>query len=331
MSTEFNRSFCCAVDDIKNLLFLGQRLSQPQDEVSKYLTGGFSEATRQSLSSWLAHHQDGDRPVAEAVVQEFNGVVQGPPIYGEQRFARVTLSNSASVLRTRFRAKRNWRDNDAPHFNQALIKDAYPVEIWRIWVSDIEALKNPEDEDAWKEAYEILWPVANRAAGGSDFSDTDIQEIASEAIQTIRRILIENQKPIESGKALISLTAWRSCWDARNKAQKRGSLKEVEGVEEVSKGEKDQTGYSSQARADDATILPDELLSRVEDVEFIRRSLARLDDRQRALLWAREIDEKSYEELQTQFNLSSDQVGVYLKRAREKLKLLFEEESEKPL
>ena len=330
MSTVLNRTFGFDVADIKNLPSLGEKLGKPQDEVSQFLKGRFSEATQQSLSSWLTQHQDGNHPVAEAVVQEFNGVIHGPLIYDKQRFDRVNLSNSARVLHTRFRAQREWQETDAQHFNQVLIKDTYPVEIWRIWLSDIDALKNPEDEEAWKEAYEVLWPVANRAARNSPFSETDIKEIALGAILEIRRALTENQKFIKSGRALIGMTARRSRWNTLTKLGKRDPLKNADGIEESPDQESDQEQHGNRGQEDDSAIAPDEFLKRMEDIEFVRRALARLDERQRTLLIAREIDKKSYEELQQQFNLSSSQVGVYLKRARERLKTFFEEERDKP-
>lgn len=332
MSAQIKRSFALAVADIKDLPSLSQKLGQPQDEFSQYLNGGFSEATHRSLSSWLAQRSDGDRPVSGVVVQEFNTVIQGPLIYNEKRFSSVSLSTSALDLYVRFRAQRNWNQDDAQHFNQVLIKDAYPSEIWRIWISDVEALKNHKDQAAWNEAYEILWSVANRAARkGLSLPEADIQAIAQGAIMAIQKILLESLKPIESGRALIGLTAQRSRWDARDLIRKKISRKEVELDRPTSK---DSTGNKRRTVCPVPTDLgdvPSEHMCREDDVEILRRAIARLDERQRALLQAREIDGRSYEELQQQFNLSSDQVGVYLKRAREKLKAFFEEEREKPL
>jgi len=95
------------------------RLRQGDDPVSAYLFGGFSAASRQLIVEF-----DKSGPVSEqlrqALIDEFNKVVEGPCIYDQERFADVDLSGYALKL-----AQCPAKMRDTARCNRRLLDEVY--------------------------------------------------------------------------------------------------------------------------------------------------------------------------------------------------------------
>jgi hypothetical protein len=110
-----------AIGDFKDLPSLTAKLKQHPDPVSEFLWGRFSEASRQVLL------QNADKEVLEALlVASLNSIIRSEPIYQEQRFAGVPLSDQTKSLLDLGLAKQH-----LPWLNRSLLEDAYPLEIVR--------------------------------------------------------------------------------------------------------------------------------------------------------------------------------------------------------
>jgi sugar phosphate permease len=123
---------------------LAIQLSNKQNSVSKYLRERFSPESQQLLGAY-----DGTGPVSQllhqALVTELNGVIQGPWLYDEQRFAGVKLSESTSknignvLKKTPEERERELKGRNCIYINKTLLEEAYPQKFklkWRrsFWV-----------------------------------------------------------------------------------------------------------------------------------------------------------------------------------------------------
>lgn len=70
---------------------------------------------------------------------------------------------------------------------------------------------------------------------------------------------------------------------------------------------------------------PDRKLERDEQLELIRKLINELPERQRSIIQLRDVEEKSYKEIADILQLTEEQVKVNLFRARQKIKLRYNE------
>ena len=130
--------------DLKDPSGLVIQLRDEQNPLSKYLMGTFSSESRQLLDEY-----DGSGPVPASLVQamttELNEALQGPPLYDEQRFAGVPLSERTVktvenlLEKTPEKREKELEGRNGVDFNRTLLEEAYPQQFklkWRrgFWV-----------------------------------------------------------------------------------------------------------------------------------------------------------------------------------------------------
>ena len=117
---------------------LAIQLSNKQNSVSKYLREQFSPESQQLLGAY-----DGTGPVSQllhqALVTELNGLIQGPWLYDEQRFAGIKLSDSTSknigniLKKTPEERERELKGRNCIYINKTLLEEAYPQKFKLKW------------------------------------------------------------------------------------------------------------------------------------------------------------------------------------------------------
>lgn len=109
--------------DIVNLKSLATKLKQPatNDAVSQYMSAQLSPETRKLLPFDFAGTNS---PLQQALVGDFNKLIQGGPIYDAQRFAAVKLQPATTNL-----IGQAPRGLDLVWLNRRLLLDAYPQEL----------------------------------------------------------------------------------------------------------------------------------------------------------------------------------------------------------
>ena len=112
-----------SVSDIIDLPSLADRLiaSASSDGVSQFVSYNLSAETEDLLFSYLGAS---DLVLQQALVDEFNLIIQGGPIYDAGTFAGVNLSPPTQALLAQAP-----RGADLVRLNRMLLEDAYPVEL----------------------------------------------------------------------------------------------------------------------------------------------------------------------------------------------------------
>jgi len=110
--------------DIKDLPALAETLQGHKDDVSRFVWGRFSDATRQEVSAYTPSADNAD-VLQRALVNELNQIVQSGSIYEPQRFAAVRLSGETRKLLEHEQLE----PASVPRLNRLLLEDAYPQEI----------------------------------------------------------------------------------------------------------------------------------------------------------------------------------------------------------
>jgi len=131
-------------NDLKDPSGLAIQLSDERNSLSNYLREQFSPESQQLLSAY-----DGTGPVPEtllqAMVSEFNTVIQGPWLYDKQRFAGIQLSDRTTknidnlIAKTPEQRKKELKGKKCTSFNKILLEETYPQKFklkWRrsFWV-----------------------------------------------------------------------------------------------------------------------------------------------------------------------------------------------------
>ncbi|MDT8300464.1 MAG: MFS transporter [Sedimentisphaerales bacterium] len=131
-------------NDLKDPSGLAIQLSDERNSLSNYLREQFSTESQQLLSAY-----DGTGPVPEtllqAMVSEFNTVLQGPWLYDKQRFAGIQLSDRTTknienlIAKTPEQRKKELKGKKCTSFNKILLEETYPQKFklkWRrsFWV-----------------------------------------------------------------------------------------------------------------------------------------------------------------------------------------------------
>lgn len=111
------------VNELKDPASFAAKLRDGRDPLSEYLANQLSPETQKMLDSY-----NGTTPLAEAdqrrLVDELNGLLRGPSLYDEQRFAQVRLTDEAQKF-----IKLNPQGDNLIRLNRMLLEEAYPAEI----------------------------------------------------------------------------------------------------------------------------------------------------------------------------------------------------------
>ena len=101
----------------------GRKLKEGSDPLAVYLRSRFAQATLDLLKSYIPP-QSPSGELQQALVDEFNKLLNGPSLYDRLRFAQVQLSPETESLRAQ-------KPGPPPvlRLNRMLLEDAYPQEI----------------------------------------------------------------------------------------------------------------------------------------------------------------------------------------------------------
>jgi sugar phosphate permease len=131
-------------NDLKDPSGLAIQLSDERNSLSNYLREQFSPENQQLL---IAYNGTGPVPetLLQAMVSEFNTVIQGPWLYDKQRFAGIQLSDRTTknienlIAKTPEQRKKELKGKKCTSFNKILLEETYPQKFklkWRrsFWV-----------------------------------------------------------------------------------------------------------------------------------------------------------------------------------------------------
>ena len=133
------------VGELRDSTNLAVKLRDKRDPVSDYLASQLSPEMQQTLKVY-----DGTSPLPEAdqrrLIDELNGLLRGPSLYDEQRFAQVKLTDEAQKF-----IKLNPQGENLIRLNRVLLEEAYPAEIARTtkysWNVNIPFFKATSDQN----------------------------------------------------------------------------------------------------------------------------------------------------------------------------------------
>jgi len=118
-------SWTLSITDFADLPSLSNKLRQPNDPVSEFLSGTLTDATKQLLATYHGRGSDA-QPLAAGLATDLNSVLAGAAVYDAQRFAKVHLRSETSELLTR----ENIGSVELVKLNRLLLEDTFPREIW---------------------------------------------------------------------------------------------------------------------------------------------------------------------------------------------------------
>jgi hypothetical protein len=111
--------------ELKDAKSLAAKLKEPKGPVSVFIRDRLSDETSQALDQWA-----GAAPIPslllEALVNDLNAVIMGPPIWDKDRFSHVTVRPKVLDLLTG-----NPHGAQVMRANRILLEDAYPEELPR--------------------------------------------------------------------------------------------------------------------------------------------------------------------------------------------------------
>ena len=133
------------VGELRDSTNLAVKLRDKRDPVSDYLASQLSPEMQQTLKVY-----DGTSPLPQAdqrrLIDELNGLLRGPSLYDEQRFAQVKLTDEAQKF-----IKLNPQGENLIRLNRVLLEEAYPAEIARTtkysWNVNIPFFKATSDQN----------------------------------------------------------------------------------------------------------------------------------------------------------------------------------------
>ena len=133
------------VGELRDSTNLAVKLRDKRDPLSDYLASQLSPEMQQTLKVY-----DGTSPLPEAdqrrLIDELNGLLRGPSLYDEQRFAQVKLTDEAQKF-----IKLNPQGENLIRLNRVLLEEAYPAEIARTtkysWNVNIPFFKATSDQN----------------------------------------------------------------------------------------------------------------------------------------------------------------------------------------
>ena len=124
-SEQKNVSSTFSADEIHDLPELVDRLTTQSDPISDFLWRKFSDTEQEKIRTFQPSAQNSNQ-LQGIIVQHLNELIQGPSIYGRQRFQGVLLRPET----TKFMHEGPTGPNLA-FLNRLLLEDAFPVELSR--------------------------------------------------------------------------------------------------------------------------------------------------------------------------------------------------------
>ncbi|HYG08490.1 MAG TPA: hypothetical protein VD835_00820 [Pyrinomonadaceae bacterium] len=109
--------------DLLDVPGLMNTLKGGEDPVSVYLRQQFAPATMQLLKAYV-HPNHPDKELLKAVINDFNGLLQGASLYEVKCFKEIQL-----LEETRELLEQNPQEEDLIRLNRMLLEDAYPGKI----------------------------------------------------------------------------------------------------------------------------------------------------------------------------------------------------------
>ncbi|MDT5124058.1 MAG: phospho-N-acetylmuramoyl-pentapeptide-transferase [Acidobacteriota bacterium] len=133
------------VGELRDSSSLSIKLRDKRDPLSEYVASQLSPEMQQTLKVY-----DGTSPLPEAdqrrLIDELNGLLRGPSLYDEQRFAQVRLTDEAQKF-----IKLNPQGENLIRLNRVLLEEAYSAEIARTtkysWNVNIPFFKATSDQN----------------------------------------------------------------------------------------------------------------------------------------------------------------------------------------
>jgi UDP-N-acetylmuramyl pentapeptide phosphotransferase/UDP-N-acetylglucosamine-1-phosphate transferase len=111
------------VSELKDPTSFAVKLRDGRDPLSDYLATQLTPETQKMLDNY-----DGTSPLSETdqrrLIDELNGLLRGPSLYDEQRFAQVKLTDEAQKF-----IKLNPQGDNLIGLNRMLLEEAYPAEL----------------------------------------------------------------------------------------------------------------------------------------------------------------------------------------------------------
>jgi hypothetical protein len=115
---------------------LSLKLRQGRDPISNYIWSQFAPGTQQLINRYTSP-QPHSQTLLQTLVHEFNGLLQRPSLYAEERFARVSLREDTEAL-----LQQAPPYDELLHLNRMLLEDAYPNEIAKSQIKEIQNVKS---------------------------------------------------------------------------------------------------------------------------------------------------------------------------------------------
>ena len=111
------------VGDMKDFTSFAAKLQHPSGQIAAFLASALSNTTKQTL---LQHQSPASpsSPLQMGLVNDLNGMIAGPSIYHEQRFAGIVLRSETQRL-----LARNPSGMNLIRLNRLLLEDALPAEL----------------------------------------------------------------------------------------------------------------------------------------------------------------------------------------------------------
>jgi RNA polymerase sigma factor (sigma-70 family) len=177
------------------------------------------------------------------------------------------------------------------------------------------ALLQQADEEAWADAFRLLWPVVLRAARlpAACLTAGEAEEVASEALsQLVRRV--ETVASMDELKALAATIAHRR---AISTARAKSAAKRGLNLQTL-----DALGCHALASHDSSAAAPGVLsdLELSEMALLLRQALDGLDTQTRALLRAKIVDGLSYQQLSAEYQMPLGTVCAKVSRALKQIR-----------
>ena len=186
----------------------------------------------------------------------------------------------------------------------------------RVSVLDLPDLKRLQDGDSyeWDKAFNWLWPTAFAVAKNKLYKSPD--EVEDIAVQSITKLIkqVPKVRKVEELKPILAKITHDECVDFIRKrvAKKRGESN-VLSLDELLEDVGDLIPVAS---------VPDDS-NNPDLIQLIKDLTEELNPKERLVFMEFQANGLSYEEISQKHDIPKNSVGVYLKRAYEKLRKLL--------
>ena len=188
-------------------------------------------------------------------------------------------------------------------------------------ISDLVA----RDQDVWRVAFSILYPIAYRTAKSArvNLSDSDAEEVAAQALREIADC-VEKVDSFDGLKALtVTISRRRSISKLRMiTARSRGSHL----TDSIEASQETEDSFGLQLR--DEALTPDQDLEHADLIHAVREFINTLEGNVKNVVGCIYVEGLSYKESAEKLGMTTSNVGVYLSRGLQRLKREFEKNSD---